>query len=267
MNFAPFGSRPTKASCFKRGIQTVAFRGAYLIFAVLGATFSVACLIPAVVFRGDRAHRFGQRLIQGLFVFFLGYLRRCGLLVLDASELATLRNSRGLIFVANHPCLLDAVFVVSQLPQIVCLMKGSVARNVVLCGTAKLAGYVHNESGLGLVRKCGQRLRQGANLLIFPEGTRSVDGRMQPFKMGFALIARKAQSPVQTIIITADSNYLGKTWPFFRKPAFPTRYSLRLGKRFVPSSGMDVKSFGRMVENYIRNSVAQHATPTVSLLP
>lgn len=248
-------------------MQTVAFLGAYLIFAVVGSAFSVACLIPAVVFRGVRAHRFGQRLIHGLFAFFVGYLRRCCLLKLDASELAALRNSRGLILVANHPCLLDAVFVVSQLPQVVCLMKGSLVRNIVLCGTAHLAGYVHNESGLGLVRICEERLRQGANLLIFPEGTRSVGGQMHPFKMGFALIASKAQSPVRTIIITADSNYLGKGWPFFRKPLFPVRYSLRLGKQFAPSSGMDAKSFGSTVEDYFHSCLPSHAGPAVSLSP
>ena len=236
-----------------------------MIFAIVGSAFSLACFIPALVFRSVRARRLGQRIIHGLFVFFVGYLRRCGLLKLDASELAALRNRRGLIIIANHPCLLDAVFVVSQLPQIVCLMKGSLVRNIVLCGTAHLAGYIHNESGLGLVRKCEARLRQGDNLLIFPEGTRSVGGQIQPFKMGFALMACKAQSPVQTIMITADSSYLGKTWPFFRKPPFPVRYSLRLGKQFVPTSGMDAKSFGCTVENYFRDCLSQHAEPAISL--
>jgi 1-acyl-sn-glycerol-3-phosphate acyltransferase len=267
MNFTPFVNHPTNASWFKRALQSMTFLGAYLIFAVVGSVSSVACVLPAVVFRGVHAHQFGQRLIHGLFAFFVGYLRRCGLLKLEAGELAALRNSRGLIFVANHPCLLDAVLIVSQLPQIVCLMKGSLARNIVLCGTAKLAGYVHNESGLGLVRKCEERLRQGANLLIFPEGTRSIGGQMQSFKMGFALIACKAQSPVQTVIITADSNYLGKGWPFFRRPPFPLRYSLRLGKQFVPTSDMDAKSFGSMVEDYYRHRFARHPGPAVSLPP
>ena len=185
MNLSPLVNRPIRVPWFKRVLQAAAFFGAYLIFAVVGSVASAACLAPAAVLRGVRAHRTGQRLIHGLFVFFVSYLRCCGLLKLDASELSVLRDSRGVILVANHPCLLDAVLVVSQLPQVVCLMKGSLARNIVLCGTAYLAGYVHNESGLGLVRKCEQRLRQGANLLIFPEGTRSIGGQMHPFKMGF----------------------------------------------------------------------------------
>jgi 1-acyl-sn-glycerol-3-phosphate acyltransferase len=149
------------------------------------------------------------------------------------------------------------VLVISQVPQVVCLMKGSLARNLVLSGTARLAGYVHNESSLGLVKKCEERLKEGANLLVFPEGTRTVDGKLLPFKMGFALVAILARSPVQTIIITAEGNWLGKGWPFFKKPAFPVRYSLRLGRRFQPEPGESAKKFGGAVENYFRKILSQ----------
>ena len=140
----------------------------------------------------------------------------------------------GLIVVANHPCLLDAVLMVSQLPKAVCLMKGSLARNIIFSGTARLAGYVHNKSGLGLAKKCEERLNEGSNLLVFPEGTRTVGGKLLPFKMGFALVAVLTRAPVQTVIITTESGCLGKSWPLFKKPVFPVRYSLRLGRRFQP---------------------------------
>jgi 1-acyl-sn-glycerol-3-phosphate acyltransferase len=136
-------------------------------------------------------------------------------------------------------------------------MKGNLARNIVLSGTARLAGYVHNQSGLGLVKKCEERLREGASLLVFPEGTRTVGEKLRPFKMGFALVAVSARSPVQTVLITADSNFLGKGWPFFRKPVFPLRYSLRLGRRFQPEPGEDAKIFGRTVENYFRETLSK----------
>lgn len=267
MKSAPFTNRPAKARWLKRVSQTGAFLGAYFIFAVLGSVVSVAALVPAALFRGLQANRFGQRLICGLFAFFVGYLRACGLVKLDTGELSALRNCRGLILVANHPCLLDAVFIVSQLPHVVCLMKRSLVRNIVLCGTAKLAGYVDNTSGVGLVKTCEARLKQGANLLIFPEGTRSTGGDLLPFKMGFALIAGLAQSPVQTVIIAADSHYLGKGWPLFRKPTFPARYALRLGKRFDPSPGLDAKSFGCEVERYFRRTLPQRVGPAAPLSP
>jgi 1-acyl-sn-glycerol-3-phosphate acyltransferase len=221
-------------------------------------------VIPAAIFRGARARLAGQKLIHGLFSFFVGYLRVFGLIELDAGELAVLHDCDGLIVVANHPGLLDAVLMVSQLPRAVCLMKGSLARNIIFSGTARLAGYIHNESSLGLVKKCEERLDEGANLLVFPEGTRTVGGKLLPFKMGFALAAVLTRSPVQTVIITADGNCLGKGRPLFRKPAFPVRFSLRLGKRFQPEPDEDAKHFGGAVENYFRENLSRSGKQTSS---
>ncbi|MDD5140185.1 MAG: lysophospholipid acyltransferase family protein [Verrucomicrobiales bacterium] len=249
---------------FKGVLQTAAFFGAYFLFAAVGSVVSVICIVPAVLFRGVRARAFGQKLIHALFRIFAGYLRASGLLELDADELSRLRDSNGVIVAANHPGLLDAVLMVSQMPRAVCLMKGSLARNIVLSGTARLAGYIHNKSGLGLVKKCEERLNEGANLLVFPEGTRTVGGKLLPFKMGFALAAVSTLSPVQTVIITADSNCLGKGWPLFKKPAFPVRYSLRLGERFQPEPGEDAKHFGGTVENYFQKTLSSPGEKTVS---
>jgi 1-acyl-sn-glycerol-3-phosphate acyltransferase len=241
---------------FKGVLQPPAFYGAYLMFAGVGSLVSVVCMVPAVLFRGARARGFGQKLIHRLFRFFMCYARAFGLVELDASGLSELREPGGLIVAANHPCLLDAVMMVSQFPQAVCLMKGSLARNVIFSGTARLAGYVNNQSGLGLVKKCEERLREGASLLVFPEGTRTVGGRLLPFKMGFALVAVLTRSPVQTVFITADTNFLGKGRPLFKQPAFPLRYSLRLGQRLQPAPDEDAKTFGGRVENYFRERLA-----------
>ena len=263
MPFEPMAI-PTK-NWFKDVLQTAAFFGAYFMFAMVGMMVSVACAVPAILFRGVHGRLFGQWLIHALFRFFVGYLRVVGLVELDARELSGVRDDHGVIVAANHPGLLDAVLMVSQLPRTVCLMKGSLARNIIFSGTARLAGYVHNESSLGLVKKCGQRLKEGANLLVFPEGTRTKGGKLLPFKMGFALVAVLTRSAVQTIIITAEGNCLGKGRPLFEKPAFPTRFSLRLGKRFQPEPGEDAKHFGGAVENYFRESLSRSGEKTSSV--
>jgi 1-acyl-sn-glycerol-3-phosphate acyltransferase len=251
-------------SGFKGVLQTVAFFGAYLMFATVGSLASVICMVPAVLFRGVHARLAGQKLIHKLFRFFMGYVRVFGLVELDATELSEMREPGGLIVAANHPSLLDAVIMVSQFPQAVCLMKGSLARNVIFSGTARLAGYIHNKSGLGLVKKCEERLQEGASLLVFPEGTRTVGGRLLPFKMGFALVAVLTRSPVQTIIVTADTNFLGKGWPLFKRPVFPLRYSLRLGQRLQPAPDEDAKTFGGRVENYFRERLSRSSENNLS---
>ena len=253
-----------KNNWVKSVLETWAFFFAYFMFAVVGILVSLVCLIPAVLFRGVKARLFGQEIIHNLFRFFMGYLRRFGLVELDTTGMSAFHGSNGLIFVANHPCLLDAVMLVAQLPRGVCLMKGSLARNLIFSGTARLAGYIHNKSSLGLVKKCEERLKEGTNLLVFPEGTRTVGGKLLPFKMGFALVAVSTGAPVQTVIITANSNCLGKGEPLFKKTAFPLRYSLRPGERFVPQQGEDAKRFGGRVENYFRERLMKPAVEDLS---
>ena len=267
MNSLPTVYPAQPSSWLRHGLQTLAFFIAYLLFGVLGVAASLLCLVPAALFQGACAHRLGQRLIHGLFAFFVGYLRCCGLMRLDTGELAALRKSRGLLLVANHPCLLDVVLIVSQLPEVVCLMKSGLERNIFLCGTARLAGYIRKNTGLGLVKQCRERLRQGANVLVFPEGTRSLPGQLHPFKRGFALIASLAQAPVQTILISTESNFLGKGWPFFKMPPFPQCYSLRLGKRFEPEPGMDINRLGEAVENYFRVACVENPDASDALRP
>ena len=172
----------------------------------------------------------GRRAIGAGFRFLLGAMERADLVRLDLSALAPLRIARGLVVAPNHLSMLDVMLIVSQLPDAVCIMKAGLERNPAL-GGGRLAGYIPNNSGLPLIRRAAAELRQGANLLVFPEGTRSPDGCVGPFHPGFVLIARRAGAPVQPVFIESNTRYLGKGWPVWRRPAFPLRYRARLGER------------------------------------
>ena len=111
-------------------------------------------------------------------------------------------------------------------------MKAKIWDNPVLGGGARLAGYIRNDSPRGMVRQAASELRAGHCLLVFPEGTRTRSRPVNRFKGGFALIAKRAGAPVQTVFIETDSPFLGKGWPAFKRPRFPVVYRVRLGERF-----------------------------------
>ena len=98
-------------------------------------------------------------------------------------------------------------------------MKAKIWDNPVLGGGARLAGYIRNDSPRGMVRQAASELRAGHSLLVFPEGTRTRSRPVNRFKGGFALIAKRAGAPVQTVFIETDSPFLGKGWPAFKRPA------------------------------------------------
>ena len=242
--------RQSKKLRLHKTIQSVAFYSAYCVFGGVGFTSSLICSVLSVFLHGQKVHQLGQKLIHRLFGFFVWYVRFFNLVEVDTDELAKVRDCSGVVFVANHPSLLDVVIVIAQMPRMICLMKSSLVSNVVLSGQSRLAGYVVSSSAAGLIHSCRESLRGGGNLLVFPEGTRSRSVEPGPFKMGFALIAKASQAPVQTLIISVSENYLGKGWPFYKQPTLPIRCSVRLGERFELGENEGTRSFGQKIEAY-----------------
>ncbi len=158
-----------------------------------------------------------------------------GLLRMEAQALEPLREEGGLIIVANHPSLLDALMLVARLPRSFCIMKASLLNNPFLAGGALLAGYARNDTGHGMIRKVVDGLREGGQLVLFPEGTRTTQAPINPFRPGVTMIAKLANAPIQTVFIDTDSPYLGKGWPLWRLPPIPIVFTVRLGERFAPS--------------------------------
>jgi 1-acyl-sn-glycerol-3-phosphate acyltransferase len=100
-------------------------------------------------------------------------------------------------------------------------------------------------------------LKNGGQLVIFPEGTRTVMPPLNAFRPGVTLIAKLAQAPIQTVFIETDSPYLGKGWPLWRVPPLPIVFRLRLGQRFAPQHDSD--ALLHEIEQYFRHPLEQRA--------
>lgn len=226
----------------------------FLYFGAVGALYGVVASVLYIVLPAHLHARLGKRSIGFLFRGFLALMRASGVMKLDLSALDTLRGQPGLVIAPNHPCLLDAVFVIAHVPEVTCIMKAEIWDNLVLGGGARLAGYIRNDSANSMVRSSAQELREGRPLLVFPEGTRTRRRPVNDFKGGFAVIAKMARAPIQTVFIETDSPFLSKGWPLLRKPRFPLVYRARLGKRCTVEG--DVKAFVRQLEEYYREELA-----------
>jgi 1-acyl-sn-glycerol-3-phosphate acyltransferase len=185
---------------------------------------------------------------------FLALLRASGLVCIDLAALDQLRGERSIIIAPNHPSLLDAVFIISRLPQTACIMKAEIWDSFFLGGGARLSGYIRNDAPINLVRQSVDELHAGHQLLVFPEGTRTREPPINAFRGGFALMAKKSGAAVQTVFIETNSAFLCKGWPLLKKPDFPLFYRARLGTRFTAES--DVKAFVSKLENYYRQELS-----------
>ncbi|WP_158745496.1 1-acyl-sn-glycerol-3-phosphate acyltransferase [Acidisphaera sp. L21] len=235
--------------------QTIAF---YFVLAAFGVVF-LGWNLPATllywVLPRHVSKPLGQRAIMGGFRALLALMRVSGLAQFDLSAIDALRDEPGLVIAPNHPTLLDALLVTSRLPRVVCITKASLWNNPALGAGAKLAGYIRNDAPHRLVRRAASAVRGGSQLLIFPEGTRTTIPPLGAFKGGFALMARQAGAPVQTVFLEATSPYLSKGWPLVRRPAFPLHYRARLGRRFIVDG--PAERFCATLESYMRTELGR----------
>lgn len=197
--------------------------------------------------------RVGRRAISWGFRGYLLILRTLCACRLDLKAMEDLRHQGAMVVVANHPSLLDAVLLLAHLPNAVCVMKASLMDNLLFGAAARLARYVRNDNVLGLLLRCRNELRQGAQVLLFPEGTRTTGFPVGSFLQSAGLIASRAGVPVQTLIIEFSTPYLGKGWPVWRRPVLPLRVRVRLGRRFVPPQ--DVPRFTAELHAYFREEL------------
>jgi len=210
----------------------------------------------------EPGRRLGRFVIMAAFRGLLGFLQLSGRYKFDLDSLDALRQQDGIIIAPNHPSLWDAVLVVSRLPNVACIMKTAIINNIFLGAGARLARYIRNESLRKMISRAVAELKQGNSILLFPEGTRTVNYPLNPLKGSIGVIAGRAKAPVQTVFIETDSPFLTKGWPVYKMPRLPIAYRIRLGRRFEAPA--DTGAFVEELEQYFASEIVSgrgHAAP------
>src|SRR5467141_188310 len=120
------------------------------------------------------------------------------------------------LFVANHTSSADAPAVVGAIPRrIAILLKASLFKWPIV-GQAFLSAHFipvnrsARESALSSIEKATEALKRGQSFLIYPEGTRSPDGRLQEFKKGAVMMAIKAGVPIVPMACSGAQHIMEK---------------------------------------------------------
>jgi 1-acyl-sn-glycerol-3-phosphate acyltransferase len=120
------------------------------------------------------------------------------------------------LFVANHTSSADAPAVVGAIPRrIAVLLKESLFKWPIVGQAFKLAHFIpvnrkDRESAISSVEKAAEAMRAGQSFLIYPEGTRSPDGRLQDFKKGAVVLAIKAGVLVVPVLCSGAQRVMAK---------------------------------------------------------
>ena len=177
----------------------------------------------------DRARRrtLARKAIHLGFRAFVGWMRLLGVLRYEVIDRWRLQRC-GLLVLANHPTLIDVVFLISLIPNADCVVRSGLSRNPVTGAPLRAADYLCNDSGAGLIEDCIASLRAGNNLVMFPEGTRTRPGEPMILQRGAANVAIRGCRDITPVRIRCEPLTLTKGLSWWRVPPSRPHFTIRV---------------------------------------
>jgi 1-acyl-sn-glycerol-3-phosphate acyltransferase len=181
-------------------------------------TIPISLLLPH-----DKREVFAKKLIQLTFKSFVIIMWLLGVLRYKVEGFDKFEEA-GQLVIANHPTLIDIVFLIAMIPNADCIVKSRLLSNPFMLGAIRFAGYIANDDPEAVIELSAQSLARGNNLIIFPEGTRSK--RNEPLRLlrGAANIAVRTQHNLRPVIIDSDPLTLGKGEKWYWVPGKRVQY-------------------------------------------
>lgn len=183
----------------------------------------------------EREGRAGDWLRRPVALVIRGLLRTYGGLRIEGAE--NLPNDGSFVLVANHTSHLDALCLLAALPLARLPRAATVAaedyffqsraRFWIAALTVNALPFTRGKGARESLAACAEVLAQeGSVLIIFPEGTRARDGKLQPFRGGIGALVAGRELPVLPCHIDGAH----RAWPKGGRWPRPARLRLRIGR-------------------------------------
>jgi 1-acyl-sn-glycerol-3-phosphate acyltransferase len=169
---------------------------------------SLTILVSLFDRSGNLGHRFGG--MWGRSILFAGRVR------VAVKGLSRIDPFRSYIYMPNHQSNFDIPVLLGHLPvQFRWLAKAELFKIPIFGYAMKKAGYISidrskGRSAVKSLARAADAIRNGTSVVIFPEGTRSQDGRIMPFKQGGFIIGVDSGVPIVPVIIRGTREIMPK---------------------------------------------------------
>jgi 1-acyl-sn-glycerol-3-phosphate acyltransferase len=174
------------------------------------------------------------------------------------------RPGQNYLIVSNHASMADIPLILGSIRLNLRFVAKEELGKIPLLGWAmKGSGYVlikrgQNREALQSLLDAAERLKEGRSIHIFPEGTRSEDGRLLPFKRGAFIIGRKAGVPVLPVTIVGSHLITPKKSLKIRKGSV----KLIIGEPIEPAHYADAEELQQAVYDVISANLEKYSSST-----
>jgi 1-acyl-sn-glycerol-3-phosphate acyltransferase len=169
--------------------------------------------------------------------------------------------ARTYIFMCNHVSNLDPPVLITRLPKRTSVLVKKELFQVPILGRAMHMGDLvsvdrsDREAAVNSMRRATEVMNRGLNMMVFPEGTRSRDGRLLPFKKGPFYMAIDSGVPVVPVTVLGSEMLMEKGSPLIR----PGTVRLIFHAPISPAQFREKEDLIRAV----RESIASALPPTL----
>ncbi len=194
----------------------------------LGLRLIAYPLICIAVRSQQRRTAAARSLVRATMQLFVWLMRVMGVLSCDVEGAEKLRRE-GLLVLANHPSLIDVVLLIALVNRPDCVVKASLLDNFITLGPVRMAGFICNATGAGIVDEAIASVRAGNNLIVFPEGTRTPSSGDLRMQRGAANVAVRGAIDITPIVIHCYPPTLTKGQKWYRVPYRKPRFKIIVG--------------------------------------
>jgi len=198
----------------------------------------VGIVLMLITWNGQWVHYFEGRYLFCPPVLFLARVK------LKVTGLENLDTKKPCIYVSNHVSHFDVVAIARAIPLgLFYIGKKELKKVPVLGQYMYLIGHIfidrkNREKAMASMRKAAQLINRGKNVITFPEGTRTRNGKTAVFKRGTFIIAKEGAIDIQPIAVVNAENILPRD-SFIIKPG---TIEVRVGKRISASEIKDLNA-------------------------
>jgi 1-acyl-sn-glycerol-3-phosphate acyltransferase len=202
----------------------------FVLFGIGGVILGLLVFPMLLLLPGDAARRRARTrgLVQRSFRLFVAVMSGLRGLGYDFEGRERLGRP-GQLIIANHPTLIDVVFIVAFTPAPACVVKAALFGNPFTRRVVQAAGYISNAPTDQMIEQSIAALKSGDCLVMFPEGTRTRPGEPMHFHRGTASVAVRGAAVLTPVYIRVDQPFLHKTQAWYQVPPRRPNMSIRVG--------------------------------------